>query len=388
MTDRRKTAAALLFFCGTFLLSAGETTWNEQAVTALEEGKKPEEIVPLLRKGAEAGETDAIVNLAVYTASGSGGLNKDPREAVRLFQLASDKGNEMAHLYLGTAYLTGQGIEKDEEKGIALLQKAAEAGIPAACYILGRHAEQKADYAKAAGQYRAAGNAHPESLNRLGLLSFFGLGVKRSDVDALTLFLRAGDMGNASALNNAAFVLSHRDGEEPDWKSAAVWYGKAAALGSAAAHYNLGCLYSGGAGPEWTDPAQAVFHFEEAAKRGHADALYRLAEAYLTGNGVEKDPEKAFELFRRAAEKDLPRAQYRLGLLYLEPDSPAGYDPTAAVYWFRRGAENGDLPSMRELARCLFAGKGCDPNRAEARQWLRAAAREGDVLAEQMLKEP
>ena len=88
----------------------------------------------------------------------------------------------------------------------------------------------------------------------------------------------------------------------------------------------------------------------------------------------------------QSAKLGFPRAQYRIGMLFLGREGAVKTDPTAAVYWFTRGAENGDGPSMRGLAHCLYHGKGCAPDRNMGMYWLKRAAQEGDLRAMDMIR--
>ncbi len=61
-----------------------------------------------------------------------------------------------------------------------------------------------------------------------------------------------------------------------DYDKALKYLTKAAELGDAAAHYNLGCMYGGGVGAA-KDEEKAVHHYEKAAIGGHPKARYNLA---------------------------------------------------------------------------------------------------------------
>ena len=48
--------------------------------------------------------------------------------------------------------------------------------------------------------------------------------------------------------------------------------------------------------------------YRRSADRGHPRAQYNLGRCYETGRGVEKDPERALELYRAAASQDYREA--------------------------------------------------------------------------------
>ncbi|WP_235988986.1 tetratricopeptide repeat protein [Aquibacillus kalidii] len=61
---------------------------------------------------------------------------------------------------------------------------------------------------------------------------------------------------------------------------------------------------------------KTYFYKKEAAEKGHADALNNYADMYLRGEYVEKNEERALELFKKAADKGVPESMYTLGYMY------------------------------------------------------------------------
>jgi len=72
---------------------------------------------------------------------------------------------------------------------------------------------------------------------------------------------------------------------------------------------------------------------------------------------------------RAAAEAGRARSQTQLADFYL-----AAADFTNAVFWYRRAAEQGQVPAQLSLAGCLMSGRGTARNPAEAARLLRLAA--------------
>jgi TPR repeat protein len=88
--------------------------------------------------------------------------------------------------------------------------------------------------------------------------------------------------------------------------------------------------------------------------------------------------------FQPLAESGDPRAQYALGIMYLN-----GYlDPTspdAAVKWLRSSAERGYIQAQTELARMYRTGDGVPQDLTEMVIWYESAAGQGDVGAQLFL---
>jgi hypothetical protein len=80
-------------------------------------------------KSAAHGYASAQNNLALFYASGRGGLSKSEEEAVRLFRLAAAQGDANAQAGLGLFYETGRGgLPKNDKEAMRLFKLAAEHG--------------------------------------------------------------------------------------------------------------------------------------------------------------------------------------------------------------------------------------------------------------------
>lgn len=79
----------------------------------------------------------------------------------------------------------------------------------------------------------------------------------------------------------------------------------------------------------------------ELAEDGDEDAMEAVALAYLNGDGVDQDAEKAVFWFTRLAEEDSSDAQFNLGLHFAKGFG-VERDFEKAEYWMQQAAENGD----------------------------------------------
>ena len=73
-----------------------------------------------------------------------------------------------------------------------------------------------------------------------------------------------------------------------------------------------------------------------------------MAESYRTGAGVQKDPVKAVQWFRRAAEKGHAGAQYWLAESYRKGEGVAK-DVAKAAEWYSRAAQQGHNVAREKL---------------------------------------
>lgn len=188
-----------------------------------------------------------------------------------------------------------------------------------------------------------------------------------------------------------------------DYTTAADWYEKAAINGNAegmTAYAN--CLYDGlGRGKDYS---AAVYWYKKAAEKDEPFALYSLGEMYRRGQGVEVDMIKGFDYARLAVVKSdedftdartaiVPYFEYFLqlakqgnttGFFYSGLCYANGYGTTQnfkeALYWYERGAEQGDYASMNNVAAMYEAGEGgIKKDMITAMYWYKQAAKENVV---------
>ncbi|MGD8712705.1 MAG: tetratricopeptide repeat protein [Thiohalophilus sp.] len=90
------------------------------------------------------------------------------------------------------------------------------------------------------------------------------------------------------------------------------------------------------------------------AKRGDADAMYYVANAYEEGRGTQKDMNQAFEWYSKAAKQDQQGAQYKLGVFY-ENGEAVQQDIKTAMEWYKKAAANGSTLAKERLNKAAFA---------------------------------
>ena len=76
-----------------------------------------------------------------------------------------------------------------------------------------------------------------------------------------------------------------------------------------------------------------------ASENGDAISQFTLGFMYWSGRGTEPDLDKAFELFLKAAEQDVPEAMYNVAKILLTKDYEKNKDE--AIRWLKRSANAG-----------------------------------------------
>ncbi len=246
--------ASAMAALGSRLLSGEEKTRDE---------KKGRE---WLKKAIEAKEYTAYLALGDYEEN----VKKDLKAALAEYERGKDAGQIDCILRTADFYIEGKGVEKDTARGLALLEKAAEAGNPVANFRLAVQAlsGEKPDLLSGYGHLlKAATGNLVEAQNELGLLYL---------------------SGKLAAADSSAGV---------------AWLTRAAQGGYAQAQNNLATLYERGAAGLTQNIENAGQLYSLAANQGHGSATLALARLLNEGIGTKANPEKAWALATLASER-------------------------------------------------------------------------------------
>ncbi len=156
----------------------------------------------------------------------------------------------------------------------------------------------------------------------------------------------------------------------------AITYAYKAKQGDVEAQYALGCAYEAGAGLPVMEE-EAARWIRMAAEADHTDALIRMGELLLDGEGVERDPTEALQMFSRAAKLGNAAGQFAKGICCLY-----GYglmkDPEMALRYFKAAAGQGYIPAFYRMGLLYRDGVGTPKNHRLAVKYLYMAAGGGN----------
>ena len=87
------------------------------------------------------------------------------------------------------------------------------------------------------------------------------------------------------------------------------------------------------------DLDRALRYMTVASDNGDAISQFTLGFMYWSGRGTETDIDKAYELFLKAAEQEIPEAMYNVAKILLTKDFEKNRDK--AIGWLRRSSNAG-----------------------------------------------
>lgn len=161
-------------------------------------------------------------------------------KATNLLKMLARLDHAPSQYLLGTMYMFGKGIKKDETCAVYWYKKAAN-------------------------------NGHAKAKYNLGIAYANGIGVLVDMGQAIDWWQSAASQGSHDAQYNLGLIYSQGVGVKRNAKEAVQWYQMAAINGDPAAQYNLGVMYAKGDGVE-KDYVQAVQWWQRSAKQGFKQA--------------------------------------------------------------------------------------------------------------------
>jgi TPR repeat protein len=201
------------------------------------------------------------------------------------------------------------------------------------------------------------------------------------------------DSGPSEQTYESARKLLKGDGVDKDEKKGFEQMEQAAREGYLPAMAGLGYLYSAGIGVS-RNPEKAKEWFRKAAEQGHAISCLNLGKTLVAENrgadhGEGGDVAKLNEgvsWIRKAADLGLNDARTTYGLILLRGEHGVKGDPKAAAQYLIP-ASDGDAEAMNALATMYQTGNGVPYDAGAAERLWRKAAMSGHVKAQANLGE-
>ena len=278
----------------------------------------------------------------------------------------------------------------DYNKAFRLFQKAANLGNPDAqccmgCCFKNGYGTQ-VDYSKAREWYDiASGNGCARALRHIGFCYEEGVGVKKDINKAMEWFDKAIKLGDTNSIVTKGSIYFYgKEGMPINYEEAVKWITLAAERGDSDGMWRLANCYKDGLGVE-KDARKAYMWFEKSANKQNKFGLFGLALCYFIGNGVDRNYEEAVKLFRKAADKGHIASLWRLGHCY-EYGLGVNKNYRIAVEWYRESAKQESEEGQWRLGYCYEHGLGLKMNMNMAKSLYEQAAKQGHKKAQDSLK--
>jgi TPR repeat protein len=272
--------------------------------------------------------------------------------ALREFN-APDQGGPVGTYFQAIMYLHGEGVSRDDARGLDLLRISAEEGYSAAQYLLGLH-------------------------------FLYGLRVNKDWALAMSYLLAASADDDYRAVVLLKILEKGSWGARKDRERIVATVKQKAKSKVPAAQYTLAFMYLVGDGVP-KDGVEEVRWYRAAATK-NPRAAFMLSLMYHFGEGVPQNSSEAVLLMRTAADLGDYRAQFYLGTFYYQGIGSL-MDRPAAAAWFRKSAVAGFAEAQLAYGMLLLSGDGVLQDKGQAIEWLSKAARQNNSKAKEVIGE-
>ncbi|CTQ52989.1 Putative beta-lactamase HcpC precursor [Roseibium album] len=306
-------------------------------------------------RGAKAGHLGSMHYLAITLELGIG-VEPDPMAAESWFLKVIERGNEATELSLASLHLRNQkefGPYK-VAKAFRKLHELADRGDTAALVDLAQlHIEGEGvpvNPKKGLEIYYRLADKEPYFAHELiGGFHFLGLGGEVDYTKAFEYFSKSAALGNPSSEIHLGMMYEHGLGVERDYAKAAEFYRKALDKKLIGASTNLGILYRNGTGVE-QDYDEANRLFQISADIGLTQGRANVGWMLLHGWGMPLDEKRGLALIEDAAAKEDFYGAFYMALL-LEDGEYVERDTERAMELYKIAADNGNQLAIIALRR-------------------------------------
>lgn len=263
----------------------------------------------LFKESSLQGYAPAMFSLYLCYLNGWG-TKKEENTAIKYLKKAAKEKHAISNYILGGYYQSGKYVDKNEQKSVKLYIDSAKLGYAPAqeklgdIYrqgLLGNDESPKKSfnwYLKAAEQGRVSAQFY------VGYYYSGGYGVTKDLTLAFEWYSKAAEQNSPAALNNLAICYEYGKGTEIDLEKAVHYYEESAKLGSITAQKNLAICYRNGTGV--LPDSNKVFYWTlEAAKNGDVESQGKIASYLLKGYGTDINKEDALLWYARYYSKDI-----------------------------------------------------------------------------------
>lgn len=306
------------------------------------------------------------------------GKERDTNLAYRCIKYASDKGESMAIGLLGRMYYKGIEVEKDEDKGLELLKKAALAGDLMSIGELTDIGVQKSPTGGEWSQFipkkirEGINKNDPAAFYLKGYYYSIGFCYDKNEHLAYNNMYKAADMGLPIAQYKLALMYEKMEQTEENKSQFMKWLKAAAANGYYEAEGRLGMMWFN---DYPYNEAEITFKYlNDAWQQGFDDVYWEYAQCKMNGYGTVVDRAEAFPLYIRAAENGIAEAQEELCKEYFKGNEVFSKDYNTCAKWGEKAIANGRRNVRFETA---YASSSIG-NHERAKELYLELANEGD----------
>ena len=359
----------------------------------------PQKALYWFKKAAKNNDLQALYNIGIIYLYGIG-VDKNLEIAKLWFEKSSLQNHAESQYELAVLYL-GEDLGPPNKKlGYSLLEKASSSikqnnfqpsydaiVLRGRCLKNGwgvkKNVKESIKYFKKASVYRSSRRIAGDGFFQLGLLYYFGVGVKQNFKIAFANFIKSVKKDNSDSKYYLAGMLYYGEGTEPDEVKAFKYFKEVDKEQLAEDEYliktyfMLGYCSLLGIGAKQNIKV-ALKNLNKANDHGHDEAKYWLGYYYFLC--VEEDEgdnqdiaNKAFYFLNKASKSNIEDSHYYLGLCYSN-EIGVKQNYKKSLNSFKQSVlQNSNPKAFLEIGEIYYFGKGVLENEVEALKWFSKA---------------
>ncbi|KAI8995031.1 hypothetical protein BDB01DRAFT_847010 [Pilobolus umbonatus] len=297
------------------------------------------------KQAATLGHVKACRELGRLHAYGSYANKQNYVLAVKYYQLAANKQDALATLFLGGLYENGHGVDLDTDKALVYYRKAFQLGQSSALYIIAELYEKLNQYEDAYHYYHcvtkepklSSSKYRPMSLLKIVIYNlryrpsqlvnedYVGYEAAQRLPEAIKL--------QPSISATKSFQLLYDLATKDHLNEAFIWIAE--------------CYLDGNGVPR--DAALSLKWRNKAAENGEIKAIMQLMYKFQHGVGVDRDPDLSYRYCLMMDGSNNAKRQYRLGLSFWRGIDNRSINLGIAAVWFGLSANQNYGPSYWAL---------------------------------------
>ena len=169
------------------------------------------------------------------------------------------------------------------------------------------------------------------SADFVGYMYERGLGVTQNDSEAFKWYMISAKKGHVPSIRAIGDCYYKGIGVNKDIKLAIEWLEKSDLNNDAYSSYNLGYIYE----RDYKNPSKAFEYYKKAANRNHKIALYIVGDIYLE----QSDIDNALIYLNKSAEQNYHLAYFDLAKIYRDGLGNTPKDINKAIDYLKKAAE-------------------------------------------------
>ena len=299
---------------------------------------------------AESGDIKALTELLeLLYDQNSPELFKWAQKAVD-----TDPDNPVFLNYMGICYDENKSEETDAEYNRNMAKKCykrgAELGCKSAAYNFAVMLMKEENPEAMLWAKKAYEMGKTEAASLIADLYQAGIGTEVDKKASFQWELKGAEAGDEYAQDGIARRYLEGNGCPMNLGEALDWFRTAAESGNSASAAELSKIYR--SGQYLPVDMETSIHYALMAAKGEnpeVSELFDIADRYRQGDGVEKNVEKALELYKIAADGGNVACMTNVGLFYSLEDSGIPRDIDKAIEYFEKAAERGSEKGLYNL---------------------------------------